>query len=208
MGAKRVVVYIDGFNLYYGMRSKGWHRYNWLNVQLLAQNLLKPGQALVGTKYFTSRVSSTPRDPHKNRRQSTYLEALGTLPDVRIFFGHYLENTVTCFRCGAEWPMPEEKMTDVNMAVEMMLDAFQDRWDTALLVSGDSDLTAPIQRIRSLFTGKRIVVAFPPDRTSVQLRKVAHAYLTIGRKKLADSQFPDTVRKADGYTLTRPEEWR
>ena len=208
MLAKRVMVYIDGFNLYYGMRSKRWQRYYWLNIQLLAKNLLKPGQSLVGTKYFTSRVSSTLRDPNKSTRQNAYLEALETLDDVDIFYGHYLEKTVKCFACGAKWQLPEEKMTDVNIAVEMMADAFQNRWDTALLISGDSDLTAPVMNIRHSFPAKRVVVAFPPNRHSVQLQKSAHAHLTIGRRNLSRSQFPDIVGKTDGFKLSRPVEWR
>jgi len=208
MSVERVIVYIDGFNLYYGMRSKRWQRYYWLNVQLLAQHLLKPGQRLVGTKYFTSRVSSTPRDPNKSNRQNSYLEALGTLADVDISYGHYLERTVKCFRCEAKWQLPEEKMTDVNIAVQMMVDAFQDRWDTALLISGDSDLTAPIMNIRHSFPAKRVVVAFPPGRHSAQLKKSAHAYFTIGRRNLSISQFPDIVCKEDGFELARPVEWR
>lgn len=55
----RVIVYIDGFNLYFGLKSKGWRRYFWLNPQRLTENLLKPGQKLVFTKYFTARVSNT-----------------------------------------------------------------------------------------------------------------------------------------------------
>ena len=207
MSVERVIVYIDGFNLYYGMRSKRWHRYYWLNAQLLAQNLLKPRQSLIGTKYFTSRVSSTLRDPNKSTRQHTYLEALGTLANVDIFYGHYLEKTVECFTCGAKWRLSEEKMTDVNIAVEMMVDAFRDRWDTALLISGDSDLTAPIMNIRHSIPAKRVVVVFPPNRHSVQLQKTAHAYFTIGRRNLSRSQFPDIVCKADGFELSRPEEW-
>ena len=189
--AERVIVYIDGFNLYYGMRSKRWQRYYWLDVSQLASNLLKAGQTLTSVKYFTSRVSSTTRDPNKSTRQHTYLEALETLANVDIFYGHYLEKTVKCFTCGAKWRLPEEKMTDVNIAVEMMADAFQDCWDTALLISGDSDLTAPIMNIRHSFPAKRVVVAFPPNRHSAQLQKVAHAYFTIGRRKLAVSQFLD-----------------
>ena len=208
MSVERVIVYIDGFNLYYGMRNKLWQRYYWLNVQLLAQHLLKPGPSLIGTKYFTSRVSSTPRDPKKSNRQNRYLEALGTLANVDIFYSHYLEKTVNCFRCGAKWQLPEEKMTDVNIAVEMMVDAFHDQWDAALLISGDSDLTAPIMNIRHSFPTKRVVVAFPPDRHSAQLKKSAHAYFTIGRRNLSISQFPDIVRKEDGFELARPVEWR
>ena len=54
---ERVIAYIDGFNLYYGLKSSGWRRYYWLNIQRLVQNLLKPNQRLILTKYFTSRIS-------------------------------------------------------------------------------------------------------------------------------------------------------
>ena len=46
---KRVIVYIDGFNLYYGLRSKGWKWLYWLNVQEMARRLLQPEQTLVKT---------------------------------------------------------------------------------------------------------------------------------------------------------------
>ena len=75
--AERVAAYVDGFKLYFGLKSSGWQRY-WLNVQQLASNLLKPGQTLVATKCFTSLVSDP---PDKQKRQTTFLEALQTLID-------------------------------------------------------------------------------------------------------------------------------
>jgi hypothetical protein len=42
----RTIAYIDGFNLYYGLRSKGWKRYYWLNLQMLAQNFFQPDSHL------------------------------------------------------------------------------------------------------------------------------------------------------------------
>jgi len=96
----RVGAFIDGFNLYYGLRTKGWRRYYWLNLQRLAENLLKPDQHLVFTKYFTARISSTPDDPHKNKRQATYLDALQTLPEFHLYFGKYFVTQQKCRRCG------------------------------------------------------------------------------------------------------------
>ena len=103
--------------------------------------------------------------------------------------------------------MSEEKMTDVNIAVELLGDAQDDHFDTAVIISGDSDLTPAIRAIRQRYPQKRVVVAFPPERVSKQLCKVATAYLTISRKKLEDSQFPDRIAKADGFVLKRPSEW-
>ena len=76
------MAYVDGFNLYYGLKSKGWQRYYWLDVRHLAENLLRPGQSLEAVRYFTARIRPQPNDPGKPARQDTYLQALATLPEL------------------------------------------------------------------------------------------------------------------------------
>jgi uncharacterized LabA/DUF88 family protein len=202
---QRVVSYIDGFNLYYGLKAQNWQRYFWLDVQALSKHLLKPHQTLVQTKYFTARIS---QPPDKVKRQSTYIDAIQTLPDVGIYFGHYLAAARTCYNCGSEHTVFQEKMTDVNIAVELLQDAFQDLYDTALLISADSDLIAPVAAIRKLFPAKRVVVACPPKRFSHDLCKSAHAYFQIDRIPIARSQFPEEVPTKSGFILKRPESWK
>jgi len=202
---ERVIAYVDGFNLYFGLRSKGWQRYYWLNIREIVRRLLRPGQVLAYVKYFTARVSGP---PEKRDRQNEFIEALSTLPDLSIYYGKYQINSQKCRSCGVIAQIPNEKMTDVNIAVEMLVDAHQNLFDTALLVSADSDLTGPVRAIRALFPEKRVVLAFPPDRSSWELQQVAHAYFTIGQFQFRKSQFPDEVRKPDGYVLRRPATWR
>jgi uncharacterized LabA/DUF88 family protein len=213
----RVIAYIDGFNLYFGLRESGWRRYYWLNIKALAQSLLKPNQVLVGTKYFTARISGArpgdslargrERDASR-QRQCDFLDALGTLPHFRIYEGHFLDKTMQCLNCKRTWGTYEEKMTDVQIATEMLTDAFEDRFDMALLISGDSDLVPPIRSIRRLFADKRVIVVFPPARSSEQLKRAATANFVIGEAKLRKSQFPDEVRLPNGYVLRRPPSWR
>jgi hypothetical protein len=105
------------------LKSSGWERYLWLNVQGLASKLLKPDQTLAHTKYFTARVSS-PAD--RVKRQSSYLDTLQTLSDFSILYGRYQLNPFRCRHCGHVRSIPNEKMTDVNIAVELMQDAFHD----------------------------------------------------------------------------------
>jgi hypothetical protein len=57
---ERIFAYIDGFNLYFGLKSKSWKRYYWLDLQKTVQNLLKPNQVLDYTKYFTARITGPP----------------------------------------------------------------------------------------------------------------------------------------------------
>ncbi len=75
-----------------------------------------------------------------------FLEALGTLENFHIFYGHYLINTIECNKCGNIFPKPNEKMTDVNIAVEILADAFQNSYDKAIIISADSDLSGPIKK--------------------------------------------------------------
>jgi uncharacterized LabA/DUF88 family protein len=201
----RVIAYVDGFNLYFGLREKGWRRFYWLNVQLLARNLLKFNQELVMTKYFTARVVGS---PEKEKRQTTFIETLETLPNLKILYGKYQLNPRECPNCGFKDKVPSEKMTDINIAVEMLSDAINDKFDIALLLSADSDLTPLIRAIKGTFIKKRIIVAFPPKRESAELRNVAHACLRVGRANLARSLFPDKVKKADGFILQCPSTWK
>lgn len=204
---QQVTAYIDGFNLYFGLRQSGWRRYYWLDLPALITSLLKPHQRLVATHYFTARIRTNGRNAADAKRQGDYLDALACCPGLSTQFGHYLQKTRTCKSCGATWPDYEEKMTDVNLAVQLLADAFEDRFDTAFIVSGDSDLTTPIRQVRQRFPDKRLVVAFPPNRHSAQLKQVAHGYLTVGEDKLRRCQLPDPVITASGHPLHRPAYW-
>jgi uncharacterized LabA/DUF88 family protein len=214
--AQRVIAYIDGFNLYFGLKAKGWRKYYWLDLPKLVSRLMLPGQQLLAVKYCTARVAGpSPGEPRhraqriedSRRRQKTWLEALETLPLVSIFEGHYLSKELTCFNCGNSWTTHEEKMTDVQIATQLLVDAFTDQFDSALVISADSDLAPPIQEIRNRFQQKRIVAAFPPARTSQRLRQIAHASFVIGEAKLRQSQLPSAITKADGNILHRPAHW-
>ncbi len=201
---ERVVAYIDGFNLYFGMREAGFDNCRWLNVNKLITNFLKPHQELVSIKYFTSRVSN---NPDKQKRQSTYIDALEST-GIKIIYGNYQDGATECKRCGHIWRTAKEKMTDVNIATAIIVDAFKDEYDMAMLISGDSDLTPPIREVHNLFKQKRVFIAFPPKRHNSSMALVAKGSEIIGRKKLMDAQFDDEVISKTGYKLKIPTEWK
>ena len=70
---KNVSCYVDGFNMYHGLRSKGWKKYYWLDLWKLAEHFLLEGQFLRELWYCTSRVR---RDPEGLARQLLYIDAL------------------------------------------------------------------------------------------------------------------------------------
>lgn len=200
---ERVIAYIDGFNLYFGMLEAGFDKLKWLNVKKLVESLLKPWQVLEDVCYFTSRVRD---NPEKQKRQSVFIDALVS-KDIKVIYGHYQANTQECLRCGNIWSDPKEKMTDVNIATAIIVDAYKDKYDMAMLISGDSDLVPPIKEVHNLFPDKRVFVAFPPKRHTASIANVAKGSLIIGRKKLVDAQFDTEVISKTGFVLKAPKEW-
>ena len=136
-----------------------------------------------------------------------FLEALGTIPEIKFFYGKYIPDDITCRQCGHTYTTYHEKMTDVNIAVEMLTDAMKNKFDVAILLSGDSDLVNVVHKVKELFR-KKVIIVFPPKRKPRTMRKAASAVVDIDAQLLSKSLFPDEVVKQDGYVLKRPNEWR
>lgn len=205
MCPQRVIVYIDGFNLYYAMRRRQWSKYFWLNIEALAKDFLTKDQELVGVRYFTARIS---RPETKNVNQTTYLEALETLPLVSIIYGHFKGEDNLCRHCGHSVGL-KEKMTDVNISVYMVQDTLDDLCDLAILLTGNSDQVPTIDLIRKVSkNSKRVAVAFPPDKyRSNLLSEKADFSFKITENKLRRNQLPAQLPNVRGFVLHKPEKW-
>lgn len=133
---KSSIVYIDGFNLYYGL-LKGT-QYKWLDLEKCF-TLLRQGDQIQKIKYFTARVIGS-----ASSRQSVYLSAITVSPLVEITYGLFKQKNVRCkvSHCVAthnkSFSTYEEKGTDVNIATSMLDDAYQGRCERIVLVSADS----------------------------------------------------------------------
>jgi len=52
---QKVIVYVDGFNFYYGLKKNHkWRRFYWLDVVKFFELFMKPDQELVRVKYFSA----------------------------------------------------------------------------------------------------------------------------------------------------------
>ena len=205
----RTIVYVDGFNLYYGA-LKGTP-YKWLDILAMSRKILSPKNQLVGIKYFTARVLSRPDNPSQPLRQEIYLRALKTL-GVECIFGRYLSHPVMMRVADPNAARPfvrviktEEKGSDVNIAAHMLLDAFRDEYDCAVLISGDSDLKTPVEMVRHNFS-KTVGVINPQKVDCKVLRCTASFYKRIRTSDLAASQLPTTLKDATG-TFHKPANW-
>lgn len=203
----RVIVYIDGFNLYFAMKDLNWQKYYWLDLHRLAMRLIKKDQNLINVKYFTSRLSTISSSSEKAKRQNTYLDALDIIGGIHIIYGNYESKEWSCPKCNKKSFVPHEKRTDVNIATEIIMDAFYDRYDTAILISTDSDLVAPVQAVARGFDSKKIVIAFPPKRYSKGLDEASEGFIFINKSQLSNCQLPIEILTKNGFVIKRPEHW-
>lgn len=201
----RVAVYVDGFNLYFGMHERFGRRYLWLDLATLGTSFLTGGQELVKVVYFTARVRN---DAPGQANQGVYLSALRARGDLDIVEGRFQSKQRTCVRCKHSYTAYEEKETDVSLATALVEDAANDVYDKAIIVTADSDIGPAIAAVRRLRPTARVVAAFPPARRSDDLRKQAHGVFAIGRDKLRDAQLQEqVVDVATGKSYARPVHW-
>lgn len=229
----KINVYIDGFNFYYGA-VKGTP-YKWLDLRKFCERSL-PEHTIHRIKYFTALVNARPADPDQPNRQQVYWRALETLDRFTIYKGTFKERRKRR-PLHADDPLAppppemrfvevldsEEKGSDVNLAVELLIDAFRSDFEAAVVVSDDSDLISPIQTVRRHLklqvgvlnpqserdsrTGRRRYRKDLERAVTAGKEETRWFYKHIDRSLLAACQFPDPVIDKDGRHIRKPSSW-
>lgn len=224
----RVVVYVDGFNLYY--RALKRTPFKWLDLNALCTTVLRKTPNITRINYYTAQVKQLDPSHTDQADQAEYLRALRTLPNLRIHLGNFqvtekdmklasplqlmpefrpAVDLSACTRTPrfARVVKTEEKGSDVNLGVHLVRDAFTDQFDIAVVITNDTDLTEPL-RIVSKEAKKKLVLLSPVARPAGSLKNVvAGAPLFINSSHLKASQFPDPLITSSGRELRKPADW-
>ena len=214
MEKQKVIAYIDGFNLFYSS-LKGTSN-KWLDLVSMCKALLRPNQELIAVKYYSAQISSGSRSPEKSFRQKIYLEALQVNPIVQVKLGYFsIHKTMmplaADFSKGkismVEVIKTEEKGTDVNLAVQMAVDAVRGNFDYAMLFSNDSDMAYSVQ-IAVKECKKKIGLYIDRNAISHKVLKENACYIRrITQSFLAEHQFPDEIETSNGRIIKKPKDW-
>ena len=206
--------------------------WKWLDLFHLSTKIC-PNDEVIKVKYFTARVKSlNPKSPTTNN-QHAYLRALATLPQLETILGQFNYRksrmplvsppNLARYRIHRLIGLPlrryadgnisipvwrtEEKATDVNLGTHLISDAFQNHFDTALVISNDSDLCEPI-RLTVHDLGKKVIVVNPRGhrQQSVSIKNVASEVRNLRAAALTASQLPLVLQDEFG-TIRKPESW-
>ena len=204
-------VYIDGFNLYH--RALRGTPFRWLDLWRLSENLF-PQDSIQSVGYFTARIIPRPNNPSQPQRQQAYLRALAALPGLRIYYGTFRDRTKIRPLVNPVAGLPdfvtildtEEKGTDVNLAMQLLVDGFTGAYEQAVVVTNDSDLAGPVRYVRDELKLRTVVVNPSQDHTPKELVAAATYIKRLRRSHLRHSLFPVALSDAQGV-ITKPPGW-
>ncbi|MDR2414325.1 MAG: NYN domain-containing protein [Odoribacteraceae bacterium] len=203
---QRVIVYVDGFNFYYGLRVGRWKKYYWIDIVKLFEQFTRPDQELVAVKYFSAR----PTDEGKAKRQDSFFQANRENPKFKLFLGKYQKKGIMCFNCKRVIHTYEEKETDVRIATQVVFDACSGNNDIAIVVSADSDMIPAIEL--AMEARCKVFVYFPPNQHSSNLATIGNnkpVMLSRYEPKFRRAILPDVIPlKYSGFRLSIPDKWK
>ena len=199
---KRVIVYVDGFNLYHALDELGDDSLKWLCLRRLSESILRPGETLKQVKYFSAYATWMPEAYARHRAYVSALKAEG----VRFVPGKFKKKFLKCKKCKTQYHTHEEKETDVNVAIHLIRDTFEDSFDRAIVISADSDMRTAVEMARNISGTKTIDVVAPPNRFG--FARSLKPLFALSTGKIRKARLEDSYTVDNGRVVEVPQNYK
>jgi hypothetical protein len=171
-------------------------------------------------RYFTARVKGD-QDSTAPGRQKLCLTALSALPEVSVHFGQFrahpvampLADPVAGKTRTVRVLKPEAKGSDVNLATALLLDGLDGLYQSAVVISDDSDLETPIREANRRFGPVHVISPRGPSSTTTGPKApyvMSHSgssWTPLEPRLLFAAQLPSPLTLPSGRTIYRPPSW-
>lgn len=215
----KTIVYIDGYNLYYGVLRRT--PFKWLDVvKLFSEHLLDSSASeVVEVRYYTAPILGVMCDDAESpARQRSYLQALSKLHGERL---QIVQGKLQASQPKKRPVEPiegyelvkihdfEEKKTDVSIAVDMLADVWTGRCEQIVLCTNDTDQEPALAKIKQHHPHVKIGLVAPvPSHDSRYISKSLVSYSDwhklIAPIHLAKSQLPEKIPHT---SIKKPKAW-
>ncbi|MBM3134835.1 MAG: NYN domain-containing protein [Chloroflexi bacterium] len=165
MPEERVMVFIDGSNFYRCLKSQ----FGMANVDFLKLALLLCSNRKLIRIYYYNAVVRQEDGEERYKEQQRFFERLRDVPYLELRLGRLEKRGDTVV----------EKGIDVAIATDMLLRAYSNAYDTAILVSGDADLVPAVEGAKDL--GKHVENAFVYIGHSRHLRQTCDRFTLLDK---------------------------
>ncbi|MEI7891419.1 MAG: NYN domain-containing protein [bacterium] len=182
---KRVAVYIDGSNLYYKLRDCEIKNITYFGYAALS-DFLAENRRIIAKRYYVEVVRSKEGDNKSKKMQEGQVQLFNHLQSKKENFnvqrGYLMKNDGVF----------HEKGVDVKMAVDLLVGAYENLYDVAILISSDTDLIPAIQKVKQL--GKEVEYIGFSHKPSYGLIKNANETRLLTKNEIGQFQ----VEKPEG----------
>lgn len=148
----RVALFFDGKNHVKDLRNVAGDV--WIDHAALVDHVIAAvgGDVFVGASYYTGVPDGDDRGP-----LSMFLGKLERIPGFFVARFPRTTSSWACGSCGQEQVFTREKQVDTQLVADVVLGAARDRYDVAVIFSGDMDFVPALEAGRQL--GKRMWIA-------------------------------------------------
>lgn len=215
MPINRTIFLVDGFNLYHSVvqasYDMGGTSTKWLNIRALCETqlyLFGSDSKYQGLYYFSALAHHmTTKDPNAVIRHQIFIDCLKDT-GVEEILARFKEKDIFCKKCHQYFVRHEEKETDVALSIKLIELLWQDKCDTAVLITGDTDISPAIRFVQTHFPNKRMGILFPYKRHNRELQNlVGNLGFKISKKQYSRCQFPNPVILSNGSIRSKPISW-
>ena len=171
----RIAILIDGSNMYHYSKELKLSRLLEFNYNQFAE-FLSAKRSRVSATYYIGKMREQPGNLRSRQLMANQQKLVGRLQNhgFKVSYGHMLVDG------GGQ----REKGVDVQIAVDLVAGAYEDLYDTAILVSSDTDLIPAVRKIRQ--SGKNLEYVGFAHRPSFGLIKNATLTTTLKRADLEE----------------------
>jgi len=182
---KRVAIFIDGSNFYYKLRAFGISNATYFRYGDFA-SWLANGREIMDKRYYVGVVRAKENDEKGQKMRRNQRKLFNNLSSKKCGFiierGYLMENDGVF----------HEKGVDVKIAVDILVGAYENLYDVAILVSSDTDLIPAIEKARTL--GKEVEYIGFSNKPSFGLIKNANETRLLMKNEVEQFQMlkPDS----------------
>ena len=195
---ERVMVFIDGSNFYHGLKGNNCST----KVDFFKLSRFLTGERKLIRTYYYNAAYNQEDNPQKYAAQQRFFSSLKRTPYLTLKLGR-LERRIS--KVDREWlegglgkditdkviaflgdkiTYYTEKGVDIQIASDMLKLAYNDAYDTAILVSGDGDFVPAVEGIQEL--GKHVENAYFKKGRSDYLVEVCDKFILLDQSIISE----------------------
>jgi uncharacterized LabA/DUF88 family protein len=178
---KRVAVFIDHSNVYHNLRDVDWPVRVKTYDPLFVAKRMAGGRQLAKTMFYCSAPPPALQETNLEsyELQERYLSEVAKLKNVEVRFANLILQSDGKYH---------EKNLDTQMTTDMLMMAFRNEYDIAVILSNDGDFADAVKSVREL--GKKTEVGYFKGSLSFNLRQAADLI-----RRMRPSYFKDLLQE-------------